>query len=99
MTSNPSYRARYQAAYEDLVRTHKYHFLTRNQKIMVPGHVNHSDDELAFLSFYPLLRYETDPGARRIYRKAWTELADRAARAKPAVERDLRRGHWGGRVR
>ena len=22
---------------------------------MVPGHVNHSDDELAFLSFYPLL--------------------------------------------
>ena len=35
---------------------------------MVPGHVNHSDDELAFLSFYPLLRYETDPALVRVYR-------------------------------
>jgi hypothetical protein len=70
MTSNPSFRARYEAAYDDLVRTHKYHWLTRNQKIMVPGHVNHSDDELAFLSFYPLLRYETDPALLAVYRQS-----------------------------
>ena len=27
----------YQAAYDDLIKTHKYHLLTRNQKIMCPG--------------------------------------------------------------
>ena len=26
-----------QAAYDDLIKTHRYHLLTRNQKIMVPG--------------------------------------------------------------
>jgi hypothetical protein len=67
MTADAQYRAKYQAAYEDLVRTHKYHLLTRNQKVMVPGHINHSDDELAFLSFYPLLRYETNPALLEIY--------------------------------
>ena len=30
---------------------HKYHWLTRNQKVIVPGAVNHSDDQLAFLSY------------------------------------------------
>ena len=33
----------------------------------MPGHVNHSDDELAFLSYYPLLTYEDDPELRAIY--------------------------------
>ena len=61
MTSDPQLRAKYQRHYDDLVNTHKYALLTRNQKVVVPGHINHSDDELAFLSFYPLLRYETDP--------------------------------------
>ena len=51
-----------------LIKTHRYHLLTRNQKIMVPGHINHSDDELAFLSYYPLLRYETDPRCSPIYK-------------------------------
>ncbi len=58
---------RYEAAYDDLVENHRYALLTRNQKINVPGHVNHSDDELAFLSFYPLLRHEENPSLRRIY--------------------------------
>jgi hypothetical protein len=49
---------------------HRYHLLTRNQKIMVPGHVNHSDDELAFLSFYPLLRYETDAALLEVYKQS-----------------------------
>lgn len=70
MTGNAQYRARYQSAYEDLVNTHKYHWLTRNQKIMVPGHINHSDDELAFLSYYPLLRYETDSKLLDVYRQS-----------------------------
>ncbi len=67
MTTNSDYRAKYEKAYFDLIKNHKYHLLTRNQKIMVPGHINHSDDELAFLSYYPLLQYETDPGLRKVY--------------------------------
>jgi hypothetical protein len=70
LTGNAQYRARYQAAYNDLVTTHKYHWLTRNQKIMVPGHINHSDDELAFLSYYPLLRYETDAALLEVYKQS-----------------------------
>jgi hypothetical protein len=70
MTSNPQYRARYEAAYQELVTAQKYHWLTRNQKVMVPGHINHSDDELAFLSYYPLLQYETDPALREVYKES-----------------------------
>jgi hypothetical protein len=70
LTGNAGFRVKYQAAYDDLVRTHKYHWLTRNQKVMVPGHINHSDDELAFLSYYPLLRYETDPKLLDVYKQS-----------------------------
>ena len=37
---------------------------------MVPGSINHSDDELAFLSYYPLLRYQTDPALQEVYRNS-----------------------------
>ncbi|MEP6916885.1 MAG: hypothetical protein ABJC89_14630, partial [Acidobacteriota bacterium] len=70
MTLDAPSRARYAAAYDDLIRTQKYHWLTRNQKVMVPGHINHSDDELAFLSYYPLLRYETDPALVAVYQQS-----------------------------
>ncbi len=70
LTTNPNYRAKYQAAYDDLIKNHKYHLLTRNQKIMIPGRINHSDDELAFLSYYPLLQYETDPKLRAVYQES-----------------------------
>jgi hypothetical protein len=63
-------RARYQAAYDSLVTTHRYHLLTRNQKIMVPGSINHSDDELAFLSYYPLLQFEKDPALLAVYKQS-----------------------------
>ena len=70
MASQETLRARFTAAYRELIAKHKYHWLTRNQKIMVPGAINHSDDELAFLSFYPLLRYETDPALVAVYRQS-----------------------------
>jgi hypothetical protein len=70
MTSSAAYRAKYQKAYNDLIGTHRYHLLTRNQKIMVPGSINHSDDELAFLSYYPLLLYEKDPRLLEVYRQS-----------------------------
>ncbi len=58
---------RYKQAYNDLISNHRYHLLTRNQKVNYPGRVNHSDDELAFLSYYPLLNYESDPKLREVY--------------------------------
>ena len=70
LTSNPQYRTKFQAAYDDLIKNHKYHLLMRNQKIMIPGHINHSDDELAFLSYYPLLSYETDRNLREVYQQS-----------------------------
>lgn len=63
ITGNP----RYEQAYNELISKHRYHLLMRNQKIVYPGHINHSDDELAFLSYYPLLNYETDPKLREVY--------------------------------
>lgn len=59
--------ARYRQAYEELISKHRYHLLMRNQKINYPGRVNHSDDELAFLSYYPLLVYEKDAKLREVY--------------------------------
>ena len=70
MTADARLRATYQRHYDELVNAHKYALLTRNQKVMVPGHINHSDDELAFLSFYPLMRYETDPKLLEIYKES-----------------------------
>jgi hypothetical protein len=70
MTEDPVRRTRYQRAYNDLIGVHKYALLTRNQKIMVPGHINHSDDELAFLSYYPLLGCEKDATLLDIYKES-----------------------------
>jgi hypothetical protein len=82
LAGDDQHRARYRAAYGDLINTHRYHLLTRNQKIMVPGSINHSDDELAFLSYYPLLQYETDATLLETYRqslhRSW--LIERAER-------------------
>jgi hypothetical protein len=58
---------RYLAAARELVEQHHYALNTLNQKIMPPGDVNHSDDELAFVCYYPLLRYAADSEARRLY--------------------------------
>ncbi len=77
---------KFQSAYDELISKHRYHLLTRNQKINIPGRINHSDDELAFLSYYPLLLYETDPKLREVYlqslQRSW------------AVERPERNPLW-----
>ncbi|HUT52815.1 MAG TPA: hypothetical protein VM658_05440 [bacterium] len=61
---------KYQRAYLDLALEKDYARFTVNQKIKVPGFINHSDDELAFLSYYPLLQYETDPRLLGLYRQS-----------------------------
>ncbi len=59
---------RYAEAAEKLIAEHSYAINTVEQKLLWPPQaMNHSDDELAFLAYYPLLRYERDPKLRRIY--------------------------------
>jgi len=58
---------KFQEAYMYLIKEHHYALNIINQKIISPGEVNHSDDELAFISYYPLLKYENEPSLRTIY--------------------------------
>ncbi|HVB09960.1 MAG TPA: hypothetical protein VNM16_06295 [Bacillota bacterium] len=53
--------------HDRLVGMHGYARNTLRAKLDLVGHVNHSDDELAFLAYDPLLRYEDDPQLRAIY--------------------------------
>ncbi|MCS7300290.1 MAG: hypothetical protein NZ556_01870 [Fimbriimonadales bacterium] len=59
--------AKYQQAYEELVRKHHYLINAVTQKMLPPYSVNHSDDQLAFLCYYPLLLYESNPDYRRLW--------------------------------
>jgi len=60
-------KEKYREAYRRLIEEYHYHLNTIGQKILPPGSVNHSDDELAFLAYYPLMLYEDDPSLRTIY--------------------------------
>lgn len=65
MTGDPKYHK----AYDLLVEKHSYATNALNPKWQNgPGTGNQSDDEMAFMCYYNLLRYETDPRRRRQYR-------------------------------
>ena len=59
-------------------------------KITFPGYT-HFDDRLAFLGYYPLLNYETDPRLRAIYmrslQRGWEckRFESQASNAAPAL--------------
>ena len=55
---------RYERAYNELIEKHHYAINTLLTK--VPGGVSH-DDQLLFLSYYPLLQLEQEPGLRTIF--------------------------------
>ena len=63
---------RYEQAYQDLIQKHHYALNTLNAKL--PDGVSH-DDQLLFLSYYPLLQLERDPALRALYlaslRRTW----------------------------
>jgi hypothetical protein len=68
--------ARYDEKARELIEKHEYAKNTVNQKIIdPPSEIHHSDDELAFLSYYPLLVLERDPALRETYlasiRRSW----------------------------
>ncbi len=46
-----------------------YHHEVLRQKLVFPV-VTHFDDRLAFLAYYPVLTYETEPSLRSIYRRS-----------------------------
>src|SRR6185312_16162213 len=59
---------KYQQAYDLLVRRYDYATNAMTPKISAgPGSGNQSDDEMAFMSFYDLLKYETDPNLAQKY--------------------------------
>jgi len=61
---------RFLAAYRELIQKRGYlENVTRGAR-QAPREVNYSDEELAFLSFYPLLRYEDDPALRAQFQAA-----------------------------
>jgi len=59
--------ARFDDAYRTLIHDHHYAVNALDVKLTGKGWVNHSDDELAFLSYYTLLTYESDPHLRALY--------------------------------
>jgi hypothetical protein len=59
---------RYATAARELIEKHGYAMNTIFQKIEWPvDEINHSDDELAFVAYYPLLWHERDARLRAIY--------------------------------
>ncbi len=77
---------------QELIEKHAYATNTVQQKqVWPPYFVNHSDDELAFLSYYPLLMLEREPAAAQdIPGQHPPFVADRATGAEPAFQLDLR---------
>ena len=60
--------AKYREAYDRLVREHSYATNVTDPKLQNgPGSGNQSDDEMAFMCFYNLLRYEQDPRLLALY--------------------------------
>ncbi len=58
------------ASYRTLVKKYNYAKNTVNQKYTNPGVANHSDDELAFLSYYPLLKLEKNRKVLKYYQRS-----------------------------
>ena len=61
---------RFLTAYHELIRQRGYLENVTRGAPESPPEANYSDEELAFLSFYPLLRYEDDPGLRAQFQAA-----------------------------
>jgi len=71
-------RQKYFDAYLDRIRRGYAGHMNQYRRWPGGGEINFSDDELAYLSYDPLLRYEKDPKLRKIYldglRFTWTQI-------------------------
>jgi hypothetical protein len=70
--------AKYDAAYRDRIARGYAEKMRWYRRWPGGGEINFSDDELAYLSYAPLLRYEKDPTLRAIYldglRFTWSQI-------------------------
>ena len=62
--------ARFEDAYKQLQEYGYPEYVLRQKLVFPPDDIFHSDDRLAFYAYYPLLKYETDPNLRSIYRRS-----------------------------
>ncbi|NIA13553.1 MAG: hypothetical protein GWP08_05685 [Nitrospiraceae bacterium] len=62
--------AKFEDAYKQLQEFGYPNYVLRQKLVFPPDNVFHSDDRLAFYVYYPLLKYETDPKLRSIYRRS-----------------------------
>ncbi|MEW6158131.1 MAG: hypothetical protein AB1813_11900 [Verrucomicrobiota bacterium] len=69
---------KYAEAYADRIRRGYAEHMRHYRRWPGGGEINFSDDELAYLSYYPLLLYEKDPNLRAIYldglRFTWSQI-------------------------
>jgi hypothetical protein len=69
---------KYAAAYQDRIARGYARWMRDYRRWPGPGEINFSDDELAYLSYDPLLRYEKEPKLRAQYldglRFTWREI-------------------------
>ena len=83
---------RYERAYRELIQKHHYAINTLHAK--VPGGVSH-DDQLLFLSYYPLLQLEKEPGLRsHLHIQPEAHLGSRAGGRESSLEFHLWRLDW-----
>lgn len=62
--------SKFDQAYQNLINDHHYDKNMIQQKMFTPFEINHSDDELAFLPYYCLLRYTRDARLKETYSKS-----------------------------
>lgn len=61
---------KFQDSYQNLIKTYRYDYKAarwQNIFLLDPRLYNYSDDELAFLAYYPLLVYERDPVQGKVF--------------------------------
>ncbi|MBX3178264.1 MAG: hypothetical protein KF886_12955 [Candidatus Hydrogenedentes bacterium] len=73
---------KYEAHYVDLIQNHGYLSNLLLQKKLWPDEMNHSDDQLSAICFYPYLQIEHDPFIR--------DAVHRSLRRHALIERDER---------
>ena len=64
--------AKYRDAFLELAREHGYAMngMTQPKVMLSPGAFGQNDDDMAFMNYYHLLRYETDPALRDMFNYA-----------------------------
>jgi len=62
--------SKYSQHYDRLISQHGYLNNVQLEKKVFPDMVNHSDDQLAYVAWYPLLQLEKDPEIREVLQRA-----------------------------